>query len=152
MRRLRQPTGTHFFDRPGSTVVPHPVPEDLPHGWEIWNDEPDGQFVIVYRPDIFDAEEYPSACLPTITAAPGRSPDDPPERRARSDAWHVGAYLEPAVRLTELEARVESRDEAVAWALIAAGRFSDGDVDVNAAYQIPRQDYLAKLDELLHHG
>lgn len=122
----------------------------VPAGWEVWDAEPGGRVVLAFRPDVFDAAAFPAACLPTITVAPGRSPDDPPERRSRSDAWHVAAYLEPDVRLRELGGTFEARDDALASAIDAAERFAAGQVDVDAAYQVPRRDYLAKLRELLY--
>ena len=123
--------------------------DDLPPGWRVWNREAGGRIVLAFRPDVFNAESFPPACLPTIVVAPGRSPDDPPGRRARSDAWHVAAYLEPDVRLPELAGTFDARDAAIAGALDAASRFTAGDVDVAAAYQVPREAYLARLSALL---
>lgn len=123
--------------------------DDVPPGWTVWNQESDGRLVLAFRPDVFDAEAFPAACLPTLAVAPGRSPDDPPDRRARSDAWHVAAYLEPSVRLRELEGTFDSRTAAVDGALAAAERFAAGDVDVAAAYQVPREGYLDRLSEIL---
>lgn len=123
--------------------------EDLPPGWRVWNHETGGRIVLAFRPDVFNAESFPPACLPTIVVAPGRSPDEPPGRRVRSDAWYVAAYLEPDVRLRELANTFDSRDAAIAGAIDAASRFTAGDVDVEAAYQVPRESYLAQLSALL---
>lgn len=119
-----------------------------PAGWEAWNEEPGGRLVWVFRPDVFDGGDYPPECLPTIAVAPGRGPDQRPERRARSAAWYRACYLEPTVRIREADATYDSRPEAIEGATSLAEAFSAGDLDFRAAYQQPRPEYLAKLDEL----
>ncbi|MFB6103244.1 MAG: DUF5820 family protein [Haloplanus sp.] len=119
--------------------------DDLPDGWTVWNEESGGRVVLAYRPDVFDTAAFPAACLPTIYLSPG-SPRRPPGARD-TDVWSVTLFLEPAV-----EARVETRDTrdaGVAAARDIARAFAAGDIDYRAAYQIPREDYLDRLDELL---
>jgi len=121
-------------------------------GWVVWNEEPGSRLTLAYRPDVFDSSAFPAACLPTIAVAPGSSPDQLPERRARSSSWYRAFYLEPAVRLREVDATYERWDDAVAGAHDVAERFVGGDLDYHAAYQDPREAYLAKLDDLVGHG
>lgn len=123
--------------------------DDLPDGWEVWNADPDGRVVLAYRPDVFDGAAFPAACLPTLTVAPGSSPDARPDPRGRSGVWHVALYLEPDVRVRAIEARFEDRDAAVAEAVAAARRFAAGGVDYRDAYHEPREAYLGRLDELV---
>lgn len=40
--------------------------EALPDGWRVWNEEPSGRAILVYRPDVFGGDDLPSECLPTI--------------------------------------------------------------------------------------
>lgn len=123
--------------------------ESLPDGWEVWNEEPRGRVILAYQPDVFNGQEYDSACLPTITVAPGASPDQHPEQRKQSAKWYVALYLEPAVRVRSCDSAHESRDAAVEGALGVAGRFSEGMVDYRGAYMDPREDYLDALDRLI---
>lgn len=121
----------------------------LATGWQVWHEEDGGRLVLAYRPDVFDSAAFPPACLPTITAAPGDSPDQLAEQRARSTAWYRAIFLEPTVRVREADARYETRDDAVAGARELADRFAAGEVDYRGAYQQPREAYLDRLDELL---
>lgn len=121
--------------------------EKLPEGWVIWNDEPGGRRILVYRPDVFDTQAFPPACLPTLTITP-TSPDRPPGERPHG-AWYVTLYLEPDVRLRGHDGRFDSREAAVSGALELASRFAAGDIDVRASYQVPREDYLETLVELM---
>lgn len=123
-----------------------------PAGWTVWNEEPGGRLILAYRPDVFDTEAFDPACLPTISVAPGASPDDPPDRRAASDAWYVALYLEPDVRVRDCDATHDTRDAAVEGAAATAERFAAGGVDYRGAYQLPRDDYLDRLDALTGRG
>lgn len=123
--------------------------ESLPAGWEVWNEEPEGRVILAYRPDVFDGEAFDAACLPTITVAPGGSPDQHPERRKRSARWHVALYLEPAVRVRACDASFDTRTAAVQGALSVAEEFATGTVDYRSAYLDPREEYLETLDGLL---
>jgi len=122
--------------------------DDLPDDWVVWNDEPDGRSVLAYRPDVFDSQAFPPECMPTIYLTSGR----PSRRPARSDPvesgvdWHVTLYLEPDVDRSATS--YDDREDAVAGAVDLAERFADGDVDYRELYQVPREEYFAKLDEL----
>ncbi|MFB6108110.1 MAG: DUF5820 family protein [Haloplanus sp.] len=116
----------------------------LPPGWTLWHAEPEGRSILAYRPDVFDAETFPAPCLPTVYLSPG-SPRRRPEART-DDGWTVTLYLEP-----EVEAAVErydERDAATEGAVALARRFADGGVDYRTCYQVPRETYLDRLDEL----
>ena len=123
--------------------------ERLPAGWEVWNAEERGRVVLAYRPDVFDGEAFPPACLPTLTVAPGLSPDGRPDPRGRSGRWHVAFYLEPDVRLRSVEAGFDDRAAAVEQAVAVAGEFVAGELDYRGAYLEPRERYLDRLDELI---
>lgn len=125
------------------------MPREPPAGWQVWNEEPGSRLVLAFRPDVFDAGDFPPACLPTIAVAPGRGPDQLPERRARTDAWYRAFFLEPTVRLREADATYDSWEAAVEGAHRLAEAFLDGELDYRAAYQQPREAYLAKLDDLV---
>lgn len=124
----------------------------LPQGWTVWNDEPGGQLVLAFRPDVFDSTAFPPACLPTITVARGDSPDQLPERRARSSSWFRALYMEPVVRVRDVEATYETRAEAVEAAYDLAAAFLAGEIDYRGAYQQPREAYLDELDSLVGDG
>jgi hypothetical protein len=121
---------------------------DLPEGWQVWTEDPQGGDIIVFRPDVFDSQSFPAPCLPTVQVA--ERPPDQRKRRAGSepDGWWVSLTLEPEVRVRDADARFDSRTAAVEGAVDLAERFAAGDVDYRAAYQVPRDDYLDRLDEL----
>jgi len=120
----------------------------LPAGWEVWNEEPEGRVILAYRPDVFDSEAFDPACLPTLTVAPGRSPDRPPVRRGRGEGWHAALYMEARVRVRSCDASFVDREAAIAGAREIAGRFARGEIDYRGAYQVPREAYLDRLDDL----
>ena len=122
-------------------------PAALAEGWRVWSDA-DNRLVLAYRPDVFDGDEYPAACLPTIYVTHGRRNTRPgtPRNPAPGDPWVVTLFLEPeAKRAPEF---FDGRDEAIAAALDVAAAFARGDVDYRAIYQVPREEYFAALDEL----
>jgi hypothetical protein len=121
--------------------------DDLPEGWRVWADEHEGRSVLAYRPDVFDTTEYPAPCLPTIYVSDGSRKRRPGASQRRTDTWHVSLFLEP-----EVEGPVEtydSRSAAVDGAVALATRFVDGDVDYRGFYQLPREAYLDRLDDLV---
>lgn len=124
--------------------------ESLAAGWEVWNEEAGGRVILAFRPDVFDTHAYPAACLPTVTVAPGATPDAPPERRYDSGQWHVALYLEPDVRAREVDAAFSSREAAIDAARDITAQFSAGEIDYRASYQVPRDAYLDALDGLIH--
>ena len=115
--------------------------------WVLWSDETN-RTVLVFRPDVFDSQEYPAPCLPTIYLTHGRRsrrPGSDPDPSA-DDPWYVTLFLEPDVKRDSK--RFETREDAVAGALTLAERFADGAVDYRDLYQVPREEYFTKLDEL----
>lgn len=126
-----------------------PGSRDLAEGWVVWHEEPDGRVVLAYRPDVFDTQAFPAACMPTIMVAPGVSPNAPPERREASGMWYVALYLEPMVRVREVDVTYPTRDEAVRAAGEVAGAFAEGSFDYHALYNEPRAGYLDALDSLI---
>lgn len=121
---------------------------DLPSSWVVWSEEADGRAVLVFRPDVFDGDGYPPACLPTIYVS--QRPPGQGMRRPGADSteWFVSLSLEPGVRVRDVERSSESRADAVAAAVELAGAFAAGDVDYRGAYQVPREEYLDALDDL----
>jgi hypothetical protein len=122
--------------------------ETLPEGWVVWSAEPGGRVVLAYRPDVFDSEAFDPACLPTLTVAPGTSPDRPPRGRDQADGWHVVLYLEPRVRVRACDASFADRESALAGARDIAERFAGSEINYRGAYQRPREAYLDRLDAL----
>lgn len=122
---------------------------DLPDSWTVWNEGEDGRVVLVYRPDVFDTEAFPAACLPTMYVTRGptdrRRPPDERPGRVRDD-WHVTLSLEPDVSAPSRahRRRTDALEEAVTWATA----FDRGAVDYRGLYQVPRERYLDRLDEL----
>lgn len=123
---------------------------DLPEGWTVWNAEPGGQVIIAYRPDVFEGESFPAACLPTLfvsRSSPDQRRRQPPSTAGGSD-WHVTLYLEPEVRVRDWETSKTDRAAALEAAREVAAEFSAGEIDVRDAYQVPREAYLSELERL----
>ncbi len=119
----------------------------LPSGWTVWN-EADERCILVYRPDVFDTQEFPAPCLPTMYLTHGRRSRRPGSELDPSagDPWYVTLFLEPEV---ERDAeQFETREEAVSGAVALAERFAGGEIDYRGLYQVPRKEYFEKLDEL----
>ena len=120
--------------------------EDLVDGWVVWNEEPT-KCILAYRPDVFDSTAFPAPCLPTIYLTKGKRSRRPGrDRPASDDPWYVTLFLEPEV--DHGEETYESREAAVEGTKDLAARFAKGEIDVHELYQVPREEYLAKLDEL----
>ena len=120
--------------------------DSLPDGWTVWNEEPDGRVILAYRPDVFDSNDFPAPCLPTLYVSNGSRSRRPGAGQYETDTWHAVLFLEP-----EIEGPVEefdSRDAAVSGAVDIARRFAAGEVDYRSLYQVPRPDYFDRLDEL----
>ena len=119
-----------------------------PGGWTVWNDEPRGRRILVFRPDEFnESNDLPAPCLPTILVSNRSRRSRPGASRVRTGTWRAVLTLEP-----EVEAVVEtyeSREAAVDGANDLARRFADGGVDYRAAYQVPREQYFERLDAVL---
>ena len=121
--------------------------EDLPSGWVCWSDEPD-RAVFVYRPDVFDSRAFPAPCMPTLYLSNGPHRNRRPEQRhgVSSGEWYLTLYLEPDVVLEEN--RYDDRTSAAGAGEDLARRFAAGELDYRGIYQVPREEYLARLDEL----
>lgn len=121
-------------------------PETLAEGWRVWNEEPEGRTVLVYRPDVFDGDGFPSACLPTLYVTNGSPRKRPGAAHRRTDEWQVTLFLEPEVEAES--ATLGDRADAVEAAADLAERFASGGIDYRDVYQVPREEYFARLDEL----
>ncbi|QLG47634.1 DUF5820 family protein [Natrinema halophilum] len=122
----------------------------VPDGWDIWSRGEDGRLVLAYRPDVFNAEAFPAPCLPTLYLTHGkrtRRPGINPADTADSSDWFVTLYLEPDVSLNETR-RFPTRAAAFEQTIELARRFDAGEIDCRALYQVPRDAYLERLDEL----
>jgi hypothetical protein len=121
--------------------------EALPEGWQVWSDE-ETRVVLAYRPDVFDTAAFPAPCLPTMYLSKGQrdrrpGPHDPPP-----DAdWFVTLYLEPEV--SRSPERADDRAAAESVAVDLATAFNRGELDMRSLYQVPRDDYLDRLDEMV---
>lgn len=141
--RIRRPTARLF----APAALDAAMEEDaLPSGWEVWSDQAT-KVVWAFRPDVFDTAAFPAACMPTIYLSKGQrgrrpGPHDPPP-----DApWYVTLFLEPEV--SRDAERVDTRAGAEETALDLAEQFAAGEVDYRTFYQVPRESYLDRLDEL----
>ncbi|SDX70848.1 DUF5820 family protein [Halopenitus persicus] len=119
---------------------------DLPDGWRVWNEEPNGRAIVAFRPDVFTEDDFPAACLPTIYLTNGSRAARPGAGQYRTDEWHVVLFLEPEVEVTTRT--YDEREAAVEALLDLASQFADGAVDYREPYQVPREAYLAELDRL----
>ena len=121
--------------------------DDLPEGWRVWADEHEGRSVLTFRPDVFNSADFPAPCLPTIYVSNGSRKQRPGAAQVPTDTWHVTFFLEPDVEgPTE---RFDSRSAAVDGAVDLAARFVRGDIDYRGLYQVPREAYLDRLDDLV---
>lgn len=126
----------------------------LPEGWNVWSEEPDGRLVLVYRPDVFDGETHPAACLPTIYLTNGPRDNRRPRSRMRPEdreTWHVTLTLEPEVAHPDRR-EFDAHQPALEWAVELARRFDAGALDLRGCYQLPREEYLDALCELVGTG
>ena len=124
-----------------------------PDGWSVWSSDADGRLVLAYRPDVFDGSTFPPPCLPVCYVTPGaksRPPGRNPTDRSADDDWFVTLTLEPEVSVTT--ERVADREAALATARDLTERFHAGDLAYESAYQVPREAYLERLDELTGSG
>lgn len=120
----------------------------VPDSWTVWNESEDGRVVLAYRPDVFNGDAFPAPCLPTLylthgkrTRRPGKNPG------TADDDWHVTLYLEPEVHLRETN-RFSRRSDAIERLAELARRFDRGHIDYRELYQVPRERYFERLDEL----
>lgn len=118
--------------------------DSLGEDWVVWSDERE-KVVLAFRPDVFDGGEFPAPCLPTIYLTRGQRDRRPGGRRVGAD-WHVTLYLEPDVQGPQ--ETFDDRESAIAGAVDLAAAFASGDLAYRELYQVPRPDYLDRLDEL----
>lgn len=121
--------------------------QSLPSGWRVWNEETDGRVILAYRPDVFNSEAFPAACLPTIYVTNGSTRRRPGAGSVATDTWQVKFFLEPEIEAVTTQ--YDDRETAVVGAIETAQSFVDGEVDYREAYQLPREEYFEKLDELV---
>ncbi len=124
---------------------------DLPSGWVVWSEQDDGRVVLAYHPEIFNATDFPAACLPTLYLTHGkrtRRPGINPTDRSATRDWHVTLYLEPDVYLRETN-RFPTREQALECVVDLATQFDRGEIDYRELYQVPREQYFEQLDQLV---
>lgn len=123
----------------------------LGEGWTVWN-ATDSRAILAYQPAVFDGSAFPEACLPTVYVARGRRTRRPGRtRNLPPDApWLVTLRVEPEVNM-EPSAH-DNRADAVESAERLTHRFASGEIDYRSLYQVPREAYLEKLDELTGRG
>ena len=120
--------------------------EELPEGWRVWNEEHE-RVVLAYRPDVFDTQAFPAPCLPTIYVTHGSRDRRPGHRQPdAATPWYVTLYLEPEVSGNQRQ--YETREAALSGADTLAEQFATGGVEYREYYQVPREAYLDRLDEL----
>ncbi len=122
----------------------------LPTGWRVWNEETDGRVILAYRPDVFNSKAFPAACLPTIYVTNGSPRRRPGAGSVETDIWQVKLFFEPEIEATTR--RYDDREAALEGAVETAQSFVDGKIKYREAYQLPREAYFEKLDELLDVG
>jgi hypothetical protein len=124
--------------------------DELADGWEVWSDEKT-KVVLAYRPDVFNASDFPAPCMPTIYLTKGQRDRRPGRNRpAPDDPWYVTLYLEPDVDY----GRESFDSEAGARERVAelSGALAAGDIDYRSLYQVPRPSYFEALDGLTGRG
>lgn len=86
--------------------------------------------------------------MPTLYLSNGPHRSRRPEQRrgATGKGWYLTLYLEPEVVLAER--RYDDRESANESVADLTERFAAGELDYRGAYQVPREKYLDKLDEL----
>lgn len=118
----------------------------LPESWTVWSEQ-QHKIVVVYRPDVFDSQAFPAPCLPTIYLTKGRRGRRPgTDRPHPDDPWYATLSLEPDV--TDEREQFEDKAAALDGVVDIAAAFAAGDIDYRALYQVPRPEYLDRLDEL----
>ena len=121
----------------------------VPEGWEVWTGS-DLKAVLVFRPDVFDGDAFPAPCMPTVYVTKGKRRRKPGRDVRPGDPWYVTLYLEPDVNADRES--YETREGAAAAARDLARRFADGEIDYRDLYQVPREAYFERLDELTGRG
>jgi len=118
--------------------------QKLPEGWVVWSED-DG-LVVCYKPELFDGEEYPRACLPLITVTKA----DRGTIGGR-EGWRVTFHIEADVPAHSLRKTVTGYDEAIEYVVETAKKFNAGEYDPAEFYAEgdARKEYVARLrDEI----
>ncbi|PSP66408.1 hypothetical protein BRC70_08945 [Halobacteriales archaeon QH_6_68_27] len=100
--------------------------------------------------DVFDGDAFPAPCMPTVYVTKGKRRRKPGRDVRPGDPWYVTLYLEPDVNADR--ETYDPRAEATAAARDLARRFADGKIDYRDLYQVPREAYFERLDELTGRG
>jgi hypothetical protein len=120
--------------------------DELAEGWVVWSDQ-ERKVVLAYRPDVFDTQAFPAACLPTIYITQGQRNRRPGrEQLTPGTPWYVTLYLEPEIDRSADQ--YESRAAAIDGACDLAAAFARGEIDYRDLYQVPREAYFERLNEL----
>lgn len=116
--------------------------QELPEGWVVWSED-DG-LVVCYKPDVFDGDQYPRACLPLITVTKA----DRGTVGGR-EGWRVTFHVEADVPAYSLRKVVTGYDEAIEYVIEIAMKFNEGVYDPADFYAEGdvREDYVARLRE-----
>lgn len=122
--------------------------EALGTGWQIWTHDSE-IIVLVFRPDIFDGDNLPAECLPTITVTQGVQTRRPKYETATSEnsPWTVLLYLEPDVSTQPI--LCDTRENALIQASTLSQTFSAGAIPIRELYQVPRHHYLDTLEDVI---
>lgn len=123
--------------------------DGLPETWSVWNHVEEDRLILAYRPDVFNGADFPAACLPTIYVREGekdlrRAGDEPTV--ATEGTWTVTLFLEPEV--SSGFGTFDTWAAAVGRATDVATDFDAGAVDIREIYDLPREDYLDRLERL----
>ena len=124
--------------------------DGLPDAWSVWDRAPGDRLILAFRPDVFNGSRFPAACLPTIYVREGEQDlrhAGPQPAAGTEGSWTVTLFLEPEV--SERLGEAESFEAAERTAVEAAVAFAAGEVDIDTIYQLPREDYLETLHELI---
>lgn len=115
---------------------------ELPDGWVVWSEE-DG-LVACYKPDVFDGDRYPRACLPLITVTKADR-----GTVGGGEGWRVTFHVEADVPAYDLRRTVVGYGEAVDYVVEVAANFNDGEYDFAGFYAEgdAREEYVARLEE-----
>ena len=100
--------------------------------------------VVCYKPDVFDGDQYPRACLPLITVTKA----DRGTVGGR-EGWRVTFHVEADVPAYSLRKVVTGYDEAIEYVIEIATKFNEGVYDPAEFYAEgdAREDYVARLRE-----
>lgn len=116
--------------------------QELPPGWRVWSEE-DG-VVVCYRPDVFDAAEYPRPCIPLLTVTKADS-----GTMGGREGWRVTFHLEADVPAYSVQKTLPGYDEAIDYLVDVAERFNAGELDLRGIYAEGdvREEYVARIEE-----